>query len=144
MLIGALGMADAARTHGLAVEEVARVAFALNERLDFYWFGKQITALKVEDYWQALARESFLDELDWQVRAIVALVAGGAGEGNGIDERVAHWETTQAPAIERWRRMGRRDPRGAHTGLRDVRRGGARAAAAGAARRVVSRRRWSA
>ncbi len=105
MLIGALGMADAARTHGLAVEEVARVAFALNERLDFHWFGKQITALKVEDYWQALARESFLDELDWQVRAIVALVAGGAGEGNGIDERVASWEATRAPAIERWRRM---------------------------------------
>ncbi len=105
MLIGALGMADAARTHGLAVEEVARVAFALNERLDFYWFGKQITALKVEDHWQALARESFLDELDWQVRAIVAMVAGGAGEGEDIDERLARWEATRAPAIERWRRM---------------------------------------
>ena len=105
MLLGALGMADAARTHGLAVEEVARVAFALNERLDFYWFGKQLTALKVEDYWQALARESFLDELDWQVRSIVALVAGGAGAGRGIDERVASWEAMQAPAIERWRRM---------------------------------------
>jgi glutamate dehydrogenase len=109
MLIGALGMADAARTHGLAVEEVARVAFALNERLDFYWFGKQITALKVEDHWQALARESFLDELDWQVRAIVAMVAGGAGagagEGEDIDERLARWEATRAPAIARWRRM---------------------------------------
>ncbi len=105
MLIGALGMADVARTRGVAVEEVARVAFALNERLDFYWFGKQITALPVDDTWQALARESFLDELDWQVRAIVALVACGECEAADAGQRIAQWEAAHAPAVGRWRRM---------------------------------------
>jgi glutamate dehydrogenase len=81
------------------------VAFDLNERLGFYWFGKQITALKVENQWQAVARESFLDELDWQVRAIVAMAARGAAGGGDIAARVKRWQDAQAPAIARWRRL---------------------------------------
>jgi len=105
MLIGALGMVEVARNQGLAVGQVARVAFALNERLGFYWFGKQLTALPVQNYWQAMARESFLDELDWQVRAVVATAVRGATEGEHTDACVARWEAARAPVLERWRRV---------------------------------------
>jgi glutamate dehydrogenase len=105
MLIGALGMVEVARVQGLPVTDVASVAFDLNERLGFYWFGKQITALKVENHWQAVARESFLDELDWQVRAIVAMASRGAAGGGDVAARVKRWQDAQAPAIARWRRL---------------------------------------
>jgi glutamate dehydrogenase len=104
MLIGALGMVDVARISARPVDEIARIAFDLNERLGLYWFGKQITALKVDNYWQALARESFLDELDWQVRSIVALVGASAGDEEAC-ARVSRWLEAQSHPIERWQRM---------------------------------------
>jgi glutamate dehydrogenase len=104
MMIGALGMVEVARSHALPVGEVARIAFELNERLGFYWFGKQITGLKVENYWQAMARESFLDELDWQVRSIVAWVARSGPPGSSCEERLELWQRAQRPRVERWQR----------------------------------------
>ncbi len=105
MLIGALGMVEVARTQDLAEEVVARIAFELNERLDFYWFGKQITALKVENYWQAMARDSFLDELDWQVRSIVAWVAREVARTPDAITRPEQWLQGQAVGVERWQRV---------------------------------------
>jgi glutamate dehydrogenase len=104
MLIGTLGMVEVARAQSQPVEEIARIAFDLNERLGFHWFGKQITALKVENYWQAMARESFLDELDWQVRAVVGWVARVAGDGVGSAERLDRWMHARQGAVGRWQR----------------------------------------
>jgi glutamate dehydrogenase len=104
MMIGALGMVEVARSLAMPVADVARIAFELNERLGFYWFGKQITGLKVENYWQAMARESFLDELDWQVRSIVAWVARGGAPGSSCEERLEAWLRAQRARVERWQR----------------------------------------
>lgn len=103
MLVAALGIVDVALTQGLPVESTARIAFALNDRLDFYWFGKQISALAVDGYWQALARESYLDELDWQLRAIVAQVVQEAATGQDIGQCLERWESSRAPAVAQWR-----------------------------------------
>ncbi|HND15004.1 MAG TPA: NAD-glutamate dehydrogenase, partial [Pseudomonadales bacterium] len=103
MLVAALGIVDVALTQGLPVESTARIAFALNDRLDFYWFGKQISALAVDGYWQALARESYLDELDWQLRAIVAQVVQEAAAGQDIGQCLERWESSRAPAVAQWR-----------------------------------------
>ena len=104
-LIAALGIADVALAQGVSLEQVARVAFALNERLDFYWFGKQITALKVDDYWQALARESYLDELDWQLRAIVAQVIREGAPGATAEQAISRWIGPRENLVARWRSL---------------------------------------
>ncbi len=103
MLIGALGMVDVALAQAVEVERAARIACALNDRLDCYWFGKQISALAVDNQWQALARESYLDELDWQLRAIVAAVAREAPDEPDAGACVERWEASQAAAVAQWR-----------------------------------------
>lgn len=105
MLIGALGIVDVALTRGLAVERVAQIAFALNERLDFYRFGKQITALPVDNRWQAMARESYLDELDWQLRAIVGTVVSRGCEDEDIDACIDRWESERVASVAHWRAL---------------------------------------
>jgi glutamate dehydrogenase len=105
MLLGALGMVDVACNLDGPIDDVARIAFGVNDSLGFYWFGKQITALRVDTFWQAMARESYLDELDWQVRSIVAWVMRSPGEGEGPSPRLEYWLENQKSEVERWRRL---------------------------------------
>ena len=105
MLIAALGIVDVALAQKLDVERTAQLALALNDHLDFYWFGKQITALAVDDRWQALARESYLDELDWQLRAIVTVVMREAAPGQGVEDCIAHWESSREAVVSHWRSL---------------------------------------
>jgi glutamate dehydrogenase len=105
MLIGALGMVEVARINDLPGEMVAKIAFELNERLDFYWFGKQITALKVDNFWQAMARDSFLDELDWQVRSIVAWVSRVVAKTPDALAKPEQWLQGHETDVERWQRV---------------------------------------
>ena len=102
MEIAALGIVDAAMGGNVPVRTTAAISFALNDSLGFYGFGKQLSALPVSSHWEALARESFLDELDWQVREVVAWVAGGSGDDDpGLV--LSRWMAAQAQAVQRWR-----------------------------------------
>jgi glutamate dehydrogenase len=53
---------------------VAKAYFAVGSALDITWYLQQISALPVENNWQALAREAFRDDVDWQQRAITISV----------------------------------------------------------------------
>jgi glutamate dehydrogenase len=100
-LLGGFGIVDIAAATGRSVTEVAEIAFELNERLGFYRFGRQLAALQVEDRWQAMARESFLDELDWQVRAIVTAIARLPA---GLPPTpLEAWMAAKAETVSRWR-----------------------------------------
>jgi glutamate dehydrogenase len=102
MEIAALGIVDAALAANVPVRTTAAISFALNDSLGFYGFGRQLAALAVSSPWEALARESFLDELDWQVREVVGWVTGGAGadEPGAV---LSRWLSTQSHAVQRWR-----------------------------------------
>lgn len=101
MGVAALGIADVAHARGLPVPAVAGIAFALNERLGFHWLGKQLSALPVSGQWEAMARESFLDEVEQQLRAIVSAVAANA-VACGADQALGLWEQAHTEAVSRW------------------------------------------
>ncbi|NNM10619.1 MAG: NAD-glutamate dehydrogenase [Pseudomonadales bacterium] len=86
------------------VEQVARCYFALGEKLELNWFADQIAHMQVESYWQALARESFRDELEGQQAELVASLldhAPGASDAKAIDL----WMEKHRAYIERWQTM---------------------------------------
>ena len=101
MGVAALGIADVAQVRRLPVASVAAIAFALNEQLGFHWLGRQLSALPVSGQWEAMARESFLDEVEQQLRAIVSAVAVNA-VACGADEALRLWERAHGDAIARW------------------------------------------
>ncbi|MBR9805569.1 NAD-glutamate dehydrogenase, partial [bacterium] len=53
-----------------SLEAVAHTYFALGSQLELNWFADQIVKMGVDNYWQAMARESFRDDLEWQQRSI--------------------------------------------------------------------------
>jgi len=100
-----LPIIEAADVTGQDVEQVAEVFFAVGSVLDLSWYLQQITALPVESNWQALAREAFRDDLDWQQRAITVAVLQQPGKALSSEQRLATWQEQHKVLVERWRVM---------------------------------------
>jgi glutamate dehydrogenase len=85
--------------------QVAEVYFKLGDKLDLHWFLEQITAQPVANHWQALARASYREELDWQQRALSQVVVRVMASGVSADEGIAQWLNANDVVLNRWQLM---------------------------------------
>ncbi|RMF16088.1 MAG: NAD-glutamate dehydrogenase [Gammaproteobacteria bacterium] len=104
-LYSALGIIEAHEESQKPLDYVARTFFAVGEVLDLQWFNDQLNKAKPATHWQALARESFREDLDWQQRSLTVGILGLATESEEIDARIEAWTQRHAELIERWRAM---------------------------------------
>ncbi|MBN8431774.1 NAD-glutamate dehydrogenase [Microbulbifer salipaludis] len=105
-LFSALGISDSARVSDRPVEEVAKVYFALADKLGLYWFGNQIIALPSETFWQSQARETSMDDLDSQLARLAIHILRLAGDdGLDIETAVERWVALMAQPIQRWKNL---------------------------------------
>ena len=104
-LYSALGIIEVARETRIGVETVAHAYFELGERLGLQWFARQLNELEVDNYWQALAREAFRDDMDWQQRALISNVLGYYRRGRSMPDVVAQWADTNAMHVQRWQNV---------------------------------------
>ena len=100
-----LPIIEAADVTGKDASEVATAYFAVGGSLELSWYLQQITNLPVENNWQALAREAFRDDLDWQQRAITVSVLQMADGPQEIEARVALWLDQHQRLVDRWKAM---------------------------------------
>ncbi len=101
-LYSALGILEVARETKINADVVANTYFELGENLGLQWFTSQLNDLEVDNYWQALARESFRDDLDWQQRALLSNVLARYRRNPGIPEMVAEWSEINRVRVQRW------------------------------------------
>ncbi|MGE8362148.1 NAD-glutamate dehydrogenase [Pseudomonas sp.] len=100
-----LPIIEASDVTGQAPERVAAAYFAVGGALELSWYLQQITNLPVDGNWQALAREAFRDDLDWQQRAMTVSVLQMVDGPEEIDARVAVWLEQHRRLFERWKSM---------------------------------------
>jgi glutamate dehydrogenase len=100
-----LPIIEAADVTGQDAAEVAVAYFSIGSRLELSWYLQQINALAVESNWQALAREAFRDDLDWQQRAITVSVLQMKDGAKAIEQRVDDWLQQHSAAVARWKAM---------------------------------------
>ena len=100
-----LPIIEAADVSGHDAAEVAKAYFAVGSALDLTWYSQQISDLRVTNNWQAQARETFRDDVDWQQRAITISVLKLADAPQDMEARVALWLERNASMAERWRSM---------------------------------------
>ena len=101
----ALGIIQAAEITGKPIPDVASVYFAIGFQLDLYWFSEQINSLNIDNHWQALAREAYRDDLDWQQRTLTVGVLQMECEAHSVDERLHVWTSRNQEMINRWKAM---------------------------------------
>ncbi|MDP7592712.1 MAG: NAD-glutamate dehydrogenase [Litorilituus sp.] len=106
-IFSALDIAEIAEEDGRDVELVASLYFKLGVRLELHWFLDQITRQAVGNHWQALARASFREDLDWQQRSLTSVVLRCDCDANSkeLDKMLDAWVETNAQPLERWRNI---------------------------------------
>ncbi|MNP42472.1 NAD-specific glutamate dehydrogenase [compost metagenome] len=100
-----LPIIEAADVTGHEPAQVAKAFFAVGSALDLTWYLQEISNLSVENNWQALARESFRDDIDLQQRAITISVLQMADAPQDMDARVTLWLDQHRVMVNRWRAM---------------------------------------
>ena len=106
-IFSVLDVAEIAQEDGRDVEIVANLYFKLGVRLELHWFLDQITRQPVGNHWQALARASFREELDWQQRSLtsVVLACDCGSKVQDLDEMLDAWVEANAQPLERWKHI---------------------------------------
>ncbi|MFL6139235.1 MAG: NAD-glutamate dehydrogenase [Frankiaceae bacterium] len=92
---------EAAHEADRPVEDVARVYFALDERLTLAWLHEQVAGLPRQGRWQTLARAAVRDDLYAVHAALTRDVLRVGGSGCGPDRCVEHWVDRNAKAVQR-------------------------------------------
>lgn len=104
-LYAALGIIEAHQEGDGKLESVASIYYLLGNRLDLNWFGHQINTLTPLTHWQALAREAFREDLDWQQRALTVGLLKIKDETQTIEQRVDSWMAQHSDLVDRWKQM---------------------------------------
>ncbi len=96
-----LGIVEVAQREDLAPEGVARVHFALGERLGLPVLLQRIVALPREDKWQTMARAALRDDLHAVHTALTAQVLRSTSADDSAPARIAAWEEGETELVRR-------------------------------------------
>jgi glutamate dehydrogenase len=96
-----LGIVETADRLALDPVEVARVHFALGERLGLPALVERIFALPREDKWQTMARATLRDDLYAVHQQLTAAVLSTTDANDSAVGRVAQWEDADGELIGR-------------------------------------------
>jgi glutamate dehydrogenase len=100
-----LDLAQVAETEKRSISLVANLYFKLGHRLELHWFLEQINKQTVSNHWQALARASYREELDWQQRSITSVLLKNHPEDEDADHMLEAWMSSNELLLQRWRHM---------------------------------------
>jgi glutamate dehydrogenase len=96
-----LGIVETADRLGLDPVEVARVHFALGERLGLPALVERIFALPRDDRWQTMARAAVRDDLYGVHQQLTAQVLESTSADDSAPARVAEWEDSEQDLVSR-------------------------------------------
>ncbi|MFT5210584.1 MAG: glutamate dehydrogenase [Flavobacterium sp.] len=101
-LYAVMGIVEASSRTGQSAERIAQVYFALGESLELNWFSMQIHEYQADTQWQALARESLQDDLNWQQVALTVGVVSESSKSKSIDTTIQKWTEKHQAQVNRW------------------------------------------
>ncbi len=106
-LFSVLDVAQVAEKKKRDIRLVAEVYFRLGARMGLHWFMDQINDQPVANHWQALAKASFREELDWQQRSLTSAVLGSEAckDKEVCFSLLESWIELNDPLLQRWNHM---------------------------------------
>ena len=105
-LIPVTSFVEVAQATGEGLSTIFDVYYAVGEELQLNWLGEMINQLSVNNYWDALARESFLDDMSWQQRALTYNALSFASKNtSSAAVLVGNWANTHSEALARAKAM---------------------------------------
>jgi glutamate dehydrogenase len=97
-----MGVVEASNRTGETPVRVASVYYAVGERLGLHWFSREIHEYQAGTHWQALARETLQDDLNWQQVAITLGVIAEGAKRKHVDTLIDNWMERHEILVKRW------------------------------------------
>ncbi len=104
-MFSALDIVEMSKMTSLSIKMVADVYYQLGAELELHWFLNQIVSQPVDNHWQAFARASFREELDWQQRSLTVAVIQMTSGSTTADKKIETWLEDNDALLDRWRQM---------------------------------------
>ncbi|MCC2615675.1 NAD-glutamate dehydrogenase [Aestuariibacter halophilus] len=104
-LFSCLDLAQVASTEKRKIGLVASLYYKLGHKLELHWFLDQINKQTVSNHWQALARASYREELDWQQRSLTNVLLNSATPKQDAEQILTTWMESNNILLERWYHM---------------------------------------
>lgn len=104
-LFSGLSVVEVARVTSCNVERAAEIFFMLYDKLNLEWFATQLSDASIETYWQAMARESFLDDLEAQMRVLVEAIIVSYPDDAETLKSIDQWLLDKERWVSRWLAM---------------------------------------
>ncbi|MDQ2075623.1 NAD-glutamate dehydrogenase [Marinimicrobium sp. ABcell2] len=104
-LYGGLSVVEVAQQLDIELLVAAQMYFDLAELLQLHGVAGQISDVNVESYWHAMARETYLDDLESQLRSLTKALCRFVTPEFHVDAVIEHWSRQQSSQLERWRNM---------------------------------------
>ncbi|MBV1879630.1 MAG: NAD-glutamate dehydrogenase [Pseudomonadales bacterium] len=104
-LYSVMGIVEASIRTKCEVERIARLYFTLGDRLKLSWFSQNIHEYQANNQWQALARETLQDDLNWQQVALTVGLVAEFGKDKPINYVVDQWIAKHNTQVSRWMKL---------------------------------------
>ncbi|GAB3017152.1 NAD-glutamate dehydrogenase [Bowmanella dokdonensis] len=104
-LFSCLDLAQIATNENKPVPLVASLYYKLGNKLQLHWFLDQINRQSVSNHWQALARASYREELDWQQRSLTSVLLKFDPKNKDAQSVLDKWMESHKELLERWYHM---------------------------------------
>ncbi|MEX0962570.1 MAG: NAD-glutamate dehydrogenase [Pseudohongiellaceae bacterium] len=104
-LFPATSFIDISQSSGEKLLTVVEVYYAIGESLQLNWLGKMINQLRVSNNWQALARETYLDDLAWQQRILTTNIVATVEKTGSAMSKVEKWSAKHEASLSRAKEM---------------------------------------
>ena len=109
VFLSTLDIVEVANMLDLSVEQVARVYYALGEKLEFPWLHEQIVNLSRSNRWQAMSRAALRDDLYSQhrllTRDVLLLTKQQSKQQEDAELRVEEWIVQNSVSVLRCRQI---------------------------------------
>ncbi|MCW9053876.1 MAG: NAD-glutamate dehydrogenase [Motiliproteus sp.] len=105
-LFALLGIVQVAEQTEAPLQQVSEIYFQLGDQLELSWFDQQVREFEPDSHWQAVARDSYRDDLNSQQRALTASVLRFAGQAESVESSVVEqWSEQNCTLISRWQSL---------------------------------------
>jgi glutamate dehydrogenase len=104
-MFSALDIVEIAKATKKPTTLVAEVYFKLGAKLELHWFLEQINKQPVDNHWQAFARASFREDLDWQQKSLTVVVLQLSKKLSSAEQSISNWADNHDELLERWEHM---------------------------------------
>ncbi|MFT6101669.1 MAG: glutamate dehydrogenase [Candidatus Endobugula sp.] len=114
-LFSGLGISEAVLQSKHSIPDTVDMHHLLGDKLGFYWFAHAVTDVKVESYWQSMARESFINDIDKVLRVMTVELLRLGGKRFQHEETLQLWMQEYPVLLTRWRNIAHELQTNPHT-----------------------------